>query len=194
MSLIWLSFVFTGMLSLIITSNASMIVPLMVESVEDTIVISFHLLVMMVFWLGFMKIAESAGLVASLTYMLRGPLKWLFPEVTPENPAYGYLASNITFNLLGLGNAATPLGLKAMQLLHTFNGNNARPSKSMLTLIVLNTSSLALYPTSIIALRTAAHSSMPSRIILAVILTSAITTIVAVAFVKIYTNSHCGDR
>ncbi len=186
MSVIWLVFVTLGVGSLILTQQAELLTMLMIESVKDTAVLSGHLLVMMMFWLGFMKIAEAGGLIHLLTRVMKRPLMWLFQSVNRDSQAFSYIASNICFNMLGLGNAATPFGLKAMQLLKHNN-------QAMTTLVILNTSGLALYPTNLIALRLAFKSEAASAIILPVLLTTLVTTITAIGLLRVTFNTDRRD-
>ena len=178
MSIIWLAFFVLGVGSLILTQQADLLTTVMIESARDTAVLSGHLLVMMMFWLGFMKIAEVGGLIRLLTLIMKRPLMWLFQSVDGDSQAFSYIASNICFNMLGLGNAATPFGLKAMQLLKDNN-------QAMTTPVILNTSGLALYPTTLIALRLALHSQAASAVILPVLLTTSITTVTAIVLLGV---------
>lgn len=176
--MIWLCFILIGVISLLFNQQPYTLTSVMIESVKDTLLISFHLLVMMMFWLGFMKIAEAGGIVRFLTTLLQRPLRWLFPTVPSDSEAFSYMASNVCFNMLGLSNAATPFGLKAMYLL-----KENIPAVS--TLVILNTSGLAIFPTSLIALRSAFFSTEPSAIVVPVLITSSVTTIVAVVMTRV---------
>lgn len=189
MSIIWLVFIGLGIASLILTEQAELLTTLMMDSVKDTAVLSGHLLVMMMFWLGFMKIADAGGLIHVLTRLMKRPLLWLFQSVDCDSQAFSYIASNICFNMLGLGNAATPFGLKAMQLLKHNN-------QAMTTLVILNTSGLALYPTNLIALRLAFGSKEASAIILPILVTTSITTLVAIVILRVifYSESQRVSR
>lgn len=183
MSVIWLVFILLGISSLLFNQEADILTSLMIESAKDTAMLSAHLLVLMMFWLGFMKIAEAGGLIQLLTRLMKRPLMWLFTSVDQNSQAFSYIASNICFNMLGLGNAATPFGLKAMQLLKQNN-------QAMTTLVILNTSGLALYPTNLIALRLAFDSREASVIILPVLITSFITTMSAVILLRVTFSTH----
>ena len=114
--------------------------------------IAFALIGVMALWLGIMRIAERAGLVALLAHALRPLMKIIFPEVPPEHPAMGSMLMNIAANLLGLGNAATPLGLRAMRDLESLNKFPGTATNAMVTFLALNTSGLQLIPVTAIAI------------------------------------------
>lgn len=135
-------------------------------------------------WLGLMKIAEQSGLIAALSRALRPVMIRLFPDVPPEHPAMGAMIMNISANMLGLGNAATPLGLKAMEELNKLNPSTGRATDAMCTFLVINTSNVQLIPATVIAVRAAAGSADPTEIIGAVILATAVNTVVGVTAVK----------
>ncbi|MBI5585614.1 MAG: nucleoside recognition protein [Deltaproteobacteria bacterium] len=135
-------------------------------------------------WLGLMKIAEQSGLITALSRSLKPLMIRLFPEVPPEHPAMGAMIMNISANLLGLGNAATPLGLKAMEELNKLNSRTGTATDAMCTFLVINTSNVQLIPATVIAVRAAAGSADPTEIIGAVILATTVNTIVGIATVK----------
>jgi spore maturation protein A len=105
----------------------------------------------MTLWLGLMQIAERAGLVQWLARLLRPVARLLFPSVPADHPAMGAVLANMSANLLGIGNAATPLGLKAMQELQKLNPDKRTASDAMCTLLAVNTASITLIPTTVIA-------------------------------------------
>ncbi|MDO4732070.1 MAG: nucleoside recognition domain-containing protein [Bacillota bacterium] len=123
-------------------------------------------------WMGLLRVAEAAGLVQSLGRMLSPLLRRLFPSVPKGHPAMGALVMNVSANLLGLGNAATPMGLKAMALLQELNPDKEHASDAMQTLLALNTAAITLMPSMVIALRTAAASEDPAGILGATLLSS----------------------
>lgn len=120
---------------------------------------------LMALWMGLMKIAEKSGLMEGLASLLRPIVRALFPTVPGDHPAVGAMVMNIAANMLGLGSAATPLGLKAMQQLQELNGDSDEASEAMCTFLTLNTSSITLIPGTIIALRAAAGSVNPAEIV-----------------------------
>jgi spore maturation protein SpmA len=127
--------------------------------------ISIGLIGIMALWLGIMKIAETAGLIAVIARMLRPVTRRLFPDVPSEHPAMGSMVMNISANMLGLGNAATPFGLKAMEELDKLNPDKGTATNAMITFLAINTAGLTLIPASAIAVRAAAGSTDPALII-----------------------------
>lgn len=127
--------------------------------------ISLGLIGIMAMWLGVMKVAEEAGLVKALTRFLTPLSKRLFPDVPSDHPAIGAMIMNIAANMLGLSNAATPLGLKAMEELNKLNPKVGTATNAMCTFLAINTGGLILIPATAIAVRAAAGSSNPGIII-----------------------------
>jgi spore maturation protein SpmA len=119
----------------------------------------------MALWLGIMRLAERAGLVAALARALRPLMLWLYPDVPPEHPAMGSILLNMAANMLGLGNASTPLGLRAMNDLETLNPRPGTATNAMCMLLAINTSSVQLIPVTAIAILAANHSSNPTAIV-----------------------------
>lgn len=147
---------------------------------KEAVTISLGLISVLVFWLGLMKIAEKAGLLEKLGRLFKPIVTRLFPEVPPEHPAMGYMLSNMMANLFGLGNAATPLGIKAMEQLKVLNGNSDKASRSMITFLAINTSSLTLIPTTVIAIMMTYGSSSPTSIVGPTLLATFISTLGAI--------------
>lgn len=137
----------------------------------------------MCFWTGMLKIAEKSGVSDKIQKLLNPIIKRLFPKADDE--AKKYIGMNMTANILGMGNAATPMGIKAMTALDRANKNPLYPSDDMCMLVVLNTTSFQLIPTTIIALRTAANSQNPMSVLVPIWITSAVSIIIAVTAVKI---------
>jgi spore maturation protein SpmA len=126
---------------------------------------AFPLIGIMALWLGIMRLAERAGLVSLLAGALRPALRRLFPEVPPEHPAMGSMVMNIAANMLGLGNAATPLGLRAMKDLESLNRHPGTATNAMCTFLAINTSSVQLVPVTAMAILATNHSNNPSAIV-----------------------------
>lgn len=136
--------------------------------------IAFPLIGIMALWLGIMRLAERAGLVALLARCLRPLLRRLFPDVPPDHPAMGSMVMNIAANMLGLGNAATPLGLRAMKDLESLNRNPGTATDAMCTFLAINTSSVQIVPVTAMAILAANHSKNPSAIVGTSLIASAI--------------------
>ncbi|NLH59929.1 MAG: spore maturation protein [Ignavibacteriales bacterium] len=140
----------------------------------------------MAMWLGIMKIAEESGVINSFARLLRPVTRFLFPDVPHDHPAIGSIVMNLAATILGLGNAATPLGIKAMEDLNSLNPDKGVATNAMCTFLVLNTASFALMPTTAIALRAAAGSPKPAIIIGTTMFGSFIATMVGIIAVKVF--------
>ena len=138
----------------------------------------------MALWLGMLNIARDAGLVDALAWCMRPIMRWLFPDVPDGHPAQGAMLMNISANMLGLDNAATPFGLKAMRELQTLNPTRETATNAMATFLAINTSNVTIVPISIIGLRVAAGSNNAAAPLFGMLLTTSITTIVAIIAVR----------
>ena len=147
--------------------------------------LAIGLIGIMALWLGIMRIAEQAGLIEKLARGLRGVMTRLFPDVPADHPAMGAMIMNISANILGLGNAATPLGLKAMEELNKLNKKAGTATDAMCTFLVINTSNVQLIPATVIAIRAAAGASNPTEIIGPVIVATTVNTLVGILTVKL---------
>ncbi len=147
--------------------------------------LAIGLIGIMALWLGLMKIAEQAGLVGMLSRFLKPVTVRLFPDVPPDHPAVGAMLMNISANMLGLMNAATPLGLKAMEELEKLNRRTGVATDAMCTFLVINTSNVQLIPATVIAIRVSAGSLNPTEIVGPAIFATAIGTVVGVTVVKL---------
>lgn len=146
--------------------------------------IALPLIGIMALWLGLMRLAERSGLVQQLARALRAPMRWLFPEVPTEHPAMGSMLMNMAANMLGLANAATPLGLRAMRDLETLNKFPGTATNAMCTFLAINTSSIQLLPTTAIAILAAQHSQDPTAIVGTALLATICSTVAGISAVK----------
>jgi spore maturation protein SpmA len=135
-------------------------------------------------WLGVMRLAERAGMIQSLAQGLRPVLRWLFPDVPAGHPAMGSMLMNIAANMIGLTNAATPLGLRAMADLETLNRHPGTATNAMCTFLALNTSSVQLLPTTALGILAAAGSQNPTAIVGTALLATLCSTVVGITAVK----------
>ncbi len=140
----------------------------------------------MALWLGLMKIAEKAGLVSVLASALRPVLRWLFPDVPANHPAMGSMVMNMAANMLGLNNAATPLGLRAMQDLEKLNPRPGTATNAMCTFLAINTSSIQLIPATTVAILAAAGSKNPTIIIGTAFFATCCSTLAGIIAVKAF--------
>ena len=139
---IWAFFIILGITYGIITNNISVINETLITSGTSAIELIFKLIPLMCLWLGVMKIAEDSNLINILSKHLSKIISPLFPELKGDTKSITYISSNIILNMLGVGNAATPFGLKAMQEMQKLNKNKDTASRSMITFLVINTSSV----------------------------------------------------
>lgn len=146
--------------------------------------IALPLVGVMALWLGMMRLAERSGLVQVLARGLRPVLRWLFPEVPADHPAMGSMVMNMAANMLGLSNAATPLGLRAMRDLETLNPHPGTATNAMCTFLAINTSSIQLIPATAIALLAAQGSKDPTAIVGTALIATTFSTIAGVGAVK----------
>lgn len=137
-------------------------------------------------WCGIMQIAKDSSLSAKLTKCLRPLIKFLFPDVSETDPAHEEISLNIIANILGLGNASTPLGIKAMESLQKNNKNKNTLSNSMAMFVLLNTASLQLIPTTVISIRASLNSTNPTNIILPVWVATLSAAVTAIILAKIF--------
>lgn len=147
--------------------------------------IALPLVGIMALWLGIMRLAERAGLVALLARLLRPLLRWLFSDVPPDHPAMGSMLMNMAANILGLGNAATPLGLRAMKDLESLNPRPGTASNAMCTFLAINTGSIQLIPVTAIAILAANKSANPTAIVGTALITTACAATWAITVTKI---------
>jgi len=150
-----------------------------ITAAEGAVGLSFKLIGIMSLWLGILKIAEAAGMVRVLGKIIGPFIRLVFPSVPSGHPAMGAIIVTISANMLGLGNAVTPLGIKAMSELQKLNTRKDTASEAMCTLLALCTTGFTLVPTTIIALRAAAGSVCPTEIIGPTVLVSFLATVIA---------------
>ncbi|MDK2822560.1 MAG: spore maturation protein [Clostridia bacterium] len=164
-NLIWLALIVIGILVAAINGQPEIITDTVLQAANLAVKYSFDLIGLMTFWLGIMRLGEAAGLVDILAKIIRPFTRFLFPSVPENHPAMGAILLNISANILGLGNAATPFGLKAMQELQTLNKNSDTASDAMITFLAINTSCIVIVPATIIGVRVAAGSLNPTEIV-----------------------------
>lgn len=180
MNYVWVIMIIFSLIAAFITDNMSELSSTLITSGNDAIELALKLSGVICLWGGLMSIAEKSGLTKIICKILKPVLKLLFPKLNDEN-AKNAIAMNLTANLLGLGNAATPLGLEAMNRLkdHSLIKNTA--TDEMVRFVVLNTASLQLIPTTIALLRFEYGSKNPMEILLPSLITSFLSIIVGIA-------------
>ncbi|MFP4159726.1 MAG: nucleoside recognition domain-containing protein [Desulfobacterales bacterium] len=157
-----------------------------VESAGGAVELAIGLIGVMALFLGLMKVAEKGGLLNVVSRLLRPVMIRLFPEVPPEHPAMGAMILNMSANALGLGNAATPFGVRAMQELDKLNNSKGTATNAMALFLAINTSSITLLPTGVIALRASAGSADPAGILPTTLFATLCSTIVGVTAARLY--------
>lgn len=182
---IWGVFIILGITYSIINKDPNLTNNLLTSG-KNSIDMILTILPLMCLWLGITKIAEVSSLLTLVSKKLSKIIKIIFPEIPKDHPAIGYISSNIVMNMLGLGNAATPFGIKAMEELQELNQNKDVASRSMITFLVINTSSVTIIPTTVISLRLLHGSIDASEIIPVTILTTFISTFIALILDRIF--------
>ncbi len=179
---IWCGIILMSVVIGTFTGQIDAVTEAAIESAETAVELSLGLIGIMALWLGMMKIAERSGLVELIAKFVRPVTVWLFDDVPPDHPAMGSIVLNMAANMLGLGNAATPLGLKAMQELQELNPEKERATDAMCTFLALNTSSVQLIlPATVVGLM----GMTASQIFLPTIAATLLSTISAIIAVKI---------
>ena len=174
---IWGFFIISGIIYSLFTGNINIINKEILESSTSSFNLMVQMFTVLSLWLGIMKIAEVSGLLKKLSSKLSKILKFIFPEIPKNHESLSLIASNIIANMAGLGSAATPFGLKAMDELQKLNKKKDTASCSMITFLVLNTSGVTIIPTTIISLRMLYKSIDPTKIVLPCILATMCSTI-----------------
>lgn len=177
-NLVWMAMLVGGIFVAGITGKTQLITQCAIGGAQQAVEVSFKLIGVMCLWLGIMKIAEEAGLIGIISRLMGPFVRFFFPDVPKNHPAMGAIVITISANMLGLGNAVTPLGIKAMQELQKLNPHKDTATPAMCTLLALCTAGFTMIPASIIAIRYAAGSLNPASIIGTTLITSSITTVV----------------
>ncbi len=158
----------------------------MIEAAKGSVTLALGLVGVMAFFLGLMKVAEAGGLLVMIARLVRPLMVRLFPEVPADHPAMGAMIMNMSANAMGLGNAATPFGIRAMQELDRLNPHPGTASNAMVLFLAINTSSVTLLPTGVIALRAAMGSNDPAGILPTTLFATLCSTAIAISAAKLY--------
>ncbi|MBN2495715.1 MAG: spore maturation protein [Deltaproteobacteria bacterium] len=184
MNWIWLGLIIVSIVCAGFTGQMQAVTIRSFEAAKEAVWLALKLIGIMAFWLGIMRVAQESGLLRALAGLLRRPMRWLFPDVPADHPAMSAMIMNFGANMLGLANAATPFGIKAMVELDKLNERPGTATDAMCLFLAINTSSLSLLATGTIGLRAAAGSQDPAGIWLPSLLASACATIVGVLAAK----------
>lgn len=186
LNIIWLGLIVIGVITAFFNGNVQAVSDAAFEFSNTAVTICLELIGTMTLWLGIMAIAEKSGLVKLIGKALNPIMKRLFKDIPEGHPAIGAMVMNISANILGLGNAATPLGLKAMKELDSLNDKKGVATDSMIMFMTLNDACVALIPATIIGLRVAANSKNPTEVIGPIILSTTVTVVCAVLLTKFF--------
>lgn len=176
-NVIWAALIFIAIIYSLLTGQVDTINNGILTHATTGVNLILEMMPLIVLWTGIMKIAEKSGLLEVFSRALNPILRRLFPSLPKTHKALGYIASNIGANMLGLGSAATPFGLKAMDELQKDNPKKDTATEAMITFLVLNTGGVTLIPTTVIALRIMHGSINPTEIIITSILATAVSSI-----------------
>ena len=177
--IVWLLLIVGGTLVAAFRGEVSMVTDAVMTEAQMGLETVLGFTGMMILWLGMMNIAQESGLIESISNLVKPIMQRLLPEVPADHPAMGAILMNVSANLLGVGAAATPLGLKAMQQLDELNDQDKTASNAMCTFLALNTSGITLVPATVIALRTSAGSANPTEIVGTALLATACSSLAA---------------
>jgi spore maturation protein A len=178
----WFLMMAAGILVAAFSGRMAEVTEIVFTASEKGVAVSIGLISIMTFWLGIMRIIEKSGLINYVKFLLKPVARFLFPRISGDHPAMNAILMNMSANLLGMGSAATPFGLKAMRELQDLNGNSPCASDEMCTFLAVNTSSLTLIPTTVIGLRAAAGSLNPTEIVGTTLVATLASTTAALLF------------
>lgn len=160
----------------------------MLDAAKSSVTLALGLIGVMALFLGLMKVAEAGGLLVIIARLLRPLMVRLFPEVPADHPAMGAMIMNLSANVMGLGNAATPFGIRAMQELDKLNPHKGTATNAMVLFLAINTSSVTLLPTGVIAIRAAAGSTDPAAIVPTTLFATICSTTIAILAARFYSR------
>jgi spore maturation protein A len=183
---VWFVLMFTGLVVAALTGRVEEITGAVFASAEKAVAVGISLLSIMTFWFGMMKVVEESGLLDRMFRLMRPVARLLFPRLPDGHPATRSILMNMSANVLGMGSAATPFGLKAMQELQELNNDKETASDEMCTFLLVNTSSITLVPMTVVALRAASGSLNPAEIIGTTIIATCCSTVVAVVLDRVF--------
>jgi spore maturation protein SpmA len=183
---IWLAMVLAAVLIAGASGKISAVADGAVKGAEAAVTISLGLIGIMTVWMGIMRLAERSGFIHLIARLMRPVLRWLFPEVPPDHPAMGSMVMNIAANMLGLINAATPLGLRAMRDLEKLNPHPGTATNAMCTFLAINTGSVQLIPITAIGVLAAAGSVAPYSIVGTALLATCFSSAAGLIAVKTF--------
>lgn len=183
-NVIWFGILFIGIAFGLLTGDGEILSKTIVSTTSDTVKLVIELLGMMCLWCGVMKIAERSGLTDKLARLLKPVLRRIFKEAGKDDKALGAIVMNLTANMFGLSNAATPFGIKAMEEMDRINGDKENASNDMVLFLVLNAACIQFVPTTVISIRAAFNSVNPGAIIIPALCTTTFASILGIILCK----------
>ncbi|NLZ84923.1 MAG: spore maturation protein [Acholeplasmataceae bacterium] len=183
---IWVILLFWGIVVSALTGKFASLGNIMLNSAQEALDLFLKIATMLIFWSGIIRIALDAGLINKIAKLLLKPLSRIFPDLPQNSKALELIAGNVVCNLLGLGSAATPLGLKAMAELQKENPHPEEATRSMSTFVLLNAASLTVFPASLFGLRTLYGANDTIDLILLLSITSALATAIALTSDRLF--------
>jgi len=184
-NIIWLSIILISIASAAWLGKTGELTLALFEESKSAVMLAIGLIGSMAFWLGMMKILEEAGALNLIAKIVAPVMSKLFPEIPKNHPAIGAIVMNMSANMLGMGNAATPFGINAMQELDKLNGSKGRATNAMCLFLAINTSSVTLLPLGVITIRASAGAKDPASILIPTLLATIVSTTVAIIMSKL---------
>ncbi|MEN0659971.1 nucleoside recognition domain-containing protein [Caldifermentibacillus hisashii] len=193
-NLIWVLMIVIGIVFAMFNGTMDEVNKAIFQGAGEAVTLCIGFISILVFWLGLMRIAQASGLLDKLANVFRPIIKKIFPDIPDVHPVMGYILSNMIANMFGLGNAATPLGIKAMEELKELNGGKSEASRSMITFLVINTASITIIPTTVLSIRMNYDSASPAEIVLPTIIASVFATVCAIFIDRFMYNRKKRNR
>ncbi len=190
LNIIWFVLLAVGIIYALLNGNIDAVTAAVFSSAGNAVKLSIELAGVLCLWMGLFKLAERSGIINIIAKIIAPVAGWLFPSVPRDDPAFFAIVMNLAANLLGLGNAATPFGLKAMERLQKLNTDPSAASAPMITFLALNTACITFIPTLVISLRTASGSANPTSIIGATVVATTCGTIFAIVFDRLMRHHY----
>ena len=186
LNIIWPIFIILSFGYAIFSGNINNLNNSIFSSTSEAVDLCISLLGAICLWNGIMQIANSTSLISKLTNFLKPLIRFLFPDIKEDSEVHRQISLNIVANILGLGNAATPIGLKAMKSMQKDNKNKDTLNNSMITFIVLNTASLQIIPTTVIAIRNSLGSNNPTSVVFPIWISTICAAVAGITATKIF--------
>lgn len=184
-NVIWFFMIFSALLLSFLRGNTEAVTAAAINGASSAVELTIGLMGVICLWCGIMKIAERAGLTSIIGKLMTPVIKIFFPDIPSRHPAMSAIVMNMASNMLGLSNAATPFGIKAMEELQKLNDKKARATNSMAMFLVINSACVQLIPATVISIRAAAGSKSPSDIVITTFISTVIAAAVGIVSCKI---------